>query len=311
MGNEDVVANALKMNDNPDGGTPELDPESAELLKLFEDTEEEELGVPPPEKAVEAAEPEKEDGEAAPAPEVAPQEEAAAEPEPDSDTSQAEETKAPEAEAPALEIPDAKTAETQEPEISVEDRAKWRAEALDKIEAHYASQLSSEETRDLLLTEPEKALPKVLANAYMDMYDSLMGGVGQALPTQVQQVMQQTTKAQQYESQFFEKWPKLKEAYSAKAEDQQVIQRAILSYRQMNPEVPVQQAIEEAGAMAMVALRIPVDGTETPSASAPADKGFAPASPGGGAEISTPPPAPKKLNEYEQLAQELIDDEEV
>jgi hypothetical protein len=213
------------------------------------------------------------------------------------------------AETPALEIPEA--AAEPAPEPSQEDRDAWRTEALAKLHAHYEKQLTGEEIRDQLLTEPEKALPTILANAYMDMYDSLMGGVGQALPNHVQNLMSQQAKNQQYESEFFNTWPALKEAYTD-GEKQQVIQRAIHSYRQMNPEAPVKQAIEEAGAMAMVALRIPVEGqAKDASPPPPTDKGFAPASPGGGAEIGVPPPAPKQLNEYEQLAQELIDDDEV
>lgn len=318
MSNESVVANALKMSDTPDEGTLELDEDTAALLKLFEETEfgddeggEEEVSedVTTDEGAA-APEAEVEDGEEEEQPEVAPPETDSAEEPPGSDTSEVEEPPAPEAEAPTLEIPEAQRAPEPETPEAKAAREKWRADALRQIEEHYAQQLGGDETRDQLLTEPEKALPKILANAYMDMYDSLMGGVGQALPNHVETIMTAQRQAQQYEQQFFTQWPALKEAYSD-SEKQQVIQRAISTYRQMNPQAPVKQAIEEAGAMAMVALRLPVDGSSASTAAAPKETGFAPASPGGGAEVSAPPPAPKKLNEYEQLAQELIDDDEV
>lgn len=308
MSNEEVVANALRMSDTPNEDGFSIDDENAQLLKLFEEgdddyQEDASLDVDSEE---DGREDEPDETAAADSTDKASAEEP--EPKPDSATSTPEDAAG--EETPQLQIPEAE-AKPRAPTSSPEERAKWRADALAKIEEHYASQVASDEIRDQLLTEPEKALPKILANAYMDMYDSLLGGVGQTLPSQVQQVMQAQRKAQEYETQFFTEWPQLQEAYNDN-EKQQVIQRAVHSYRQMNPKAPVEQAIKEAGAMAMVALRIPL--TEQgagKTSSPPQTKGFSPASPGGGAERSSPPPAPKQLNEYEQLAQELIDDGEV
>jgi len=302
--NAETVANALKSEDNPAVPTPELDPDTAQLLELFEDIEE-----TPPEEPAPAETPVIEDGPDDPPVDTA----SPPEPSPESGSSPAPVASPLELEAPAV-VPAPPTDEqpTATAEEQVKQRQEWRTDALSKIEQHYATQLEGDEMRDMLLAEPEKALPKIFANAYMDMYDSLMGGVTQAMPQQVRSVMSQQEKTAKDQADFFARWPKLEAAYGENAEQQETINRTIKSYRAMNPNATMPQAIEEAGAMAMVALRIPVEVGAKDTASPPptADKGFTPAAPGGGAQISSPAPAPKKLNEFETLAQEFIDDGE-
>lgn len=309
--NAETVANALKSEDNPAVPTPELDPESAQLLELFE-----EIDNPPEETPSEEpapAEPSvKEDGPDDPPVDTA------SPPEPSPESGSSPDEPAPEASPLELEAPaiapvpptSEQTAATTAEEVK--QRQEWRTDALVKIEKHYATQLEGDEMRDMLLAEPEKALPKIFANAYMDMYDSLLGGVTQSMPEQVRVVMSQQEKSAKDQADFFSRWPKLEEAYSGDTKKQKTINRTIQSYRVANPNATMSEAIEEAGAMAMVALRIPVEVSEKDTASpSKATKGFTPASPGGGAQHSSPAPAPKKLNEFETLAQELIDDDEV
>lgn len=305
--NAEVVANALKLEDNPAEGVPELDPENAQLLKLFEETTSE----TPEEKVVTPTDSPPEDGiEPAPKDTASPEEDstvsepAPTEPTPDPSPAPVEE---PTPEVVKLAVPEAVAA----PKVpSPEERAEWRKGAIEKVTKHYETQLEGDEMRDLLLTEPEKALPGILANAYMDMYDSLMGGVSQSMPAHVQNIIQTQKANQEQETAFFEKWPKLKEAYSENAEKQGVIVRSIQLYRQANPQATVQQAIDEAGASAMVALRIPIGDVAGQPVIAET-KGFAPAAPGGGAQVSLPQKPPKKLNEFEKLAEELLADDEV
>jgi hypothetical protein len=297
--NAEVVANALKMDDTPNVGEPQLDPENAQLLQLFEDTA---SSDEPPGEGETPPEPSTEGGEGDKPPELA----APAEPPPAEPTPPAEPVLDP---SQAAELPPAEPPAAAPPEPSAEDRIEWRKGAIEKVQEHYKGQLDNDEMRDLLLTEPEKALPQILANAYMDMYDSLMGGVTQSMPAHVQNIIRQQKESAANEAAFFDEYPALKEAYAESEEKQGIINRAVQTYRQMNPQATSQQAIKEAGAMAMVALRIPVPGAEA-SPPRPTDKGFAPAAPGGGTQGGTPP-APKELNEFEKLAQEFVDDEEV
>lgn len=305
--NADVVANALKLEDNPPEGVPELDPENAQLLKLFEET----TSDVPEDEEVETSESPPEDGAESPL-------EDTASPEVDSTVSDTAPTEPPPEPSPATEpelTPNLAKLETPEAVAvptgpTTEERAEWRKGAVEKVQKYYETQLEGDEMRDLLLTEPEKALPGILANAYMDMYDSLMGGVSKSMPAHVQNILQTQKTNQAQEVAFFDKWPKLKEAYSEDDEKRGVITRSVQMYRQANPQATVQQAIDEAGASAMVALRIPI-GDVAGHPVTPASKGFAPAAPGGGAQVSTPPKPPKVLNEFEKLAEELLADEEV
>lgn len=280
------------------------------LLNLFDDTSVEESDTSPPTgeipKAEEAPPEVKADEPKVEEPEVVEQKVEDTPPEPpkidesEDDTpsldltSQVEETKAPEAEA--------KTNEELEAE-----RAKWREESLSKIEDYYSSQLSDED-KDLLLTEPDKVLPRLLARSYLDMYDSLMAGMTQQMPQQVTQLMETQKATQKAESAFFEKWPQLKSAAAESPEKAQILQRTVQAYRQLNPNAPLEQAITESGAMAMVALKIPLD-VDKPAEPEVVEKPFTPATPGGGGAQT--PSAPKELNPYEQLAQELVDDGEM
>lgn len=215
----------------------------------------------------------------------------------------------------SLDLPSEKTQEPPK-KMSPEDQAKldeqraqWRNETLSKLEQHYATQLSDED-RDLLLTEPERVLPKLLARSYMDVYDSLMVGMSKQMPTQVTQLMEQQKQAAKAEEAFFGRWPKLKEAALADKSKADILRRTVQTYRQVNPNATPEQAIAEAGAMAMVALQIPLEADDKAAAPKDEDKPFTPATPGGGSRVA-PPPAPRELNEYEKLAEELLHDEDM
>lgn len=275
----------------PGDAPGELDAEGQELVDLFSDDPEAEVGDPPakPEPTkVEDKVPEKE-------------------PEPEKVDNQEPDPKVPPPEdkkdEASLQLPVDAPVESDAPQQSAEElqkqREEWREKMSEQLEKHFAGMLTEDDARDLI-SEPEKVLPKMFARSYLDMYDSIMAGMAQQMPNQVQNLISAQKQAVTAESTFYDRWPQLKEAKG------DTVMRTIQAYRQLNPEASLQQTVEEAGAMAMVALRMPLEPDKPP---VQADKviPFTPAPPGS----SKPAPKQKKQTEFEILAQELIDDEDM
>jgi len=281
----ETVENALKVGEDvPNEGN--LDEESEALLALFEEKDPKAEVEAEEQKAQEEAQAEADASDDVPEPE-----EAGKEP-----------TPPPLGEVQGL-VPEEK-AEEADPKEVAKQREEWRAQALEKLESYFSEMLSQED-KDLLLTEPDKVFARIMGHSYLDMYDTMMTNLTQQMPGRVAELIEMQQKAQTYEQQFYERWPQLREA----ASDQEklgVIQRTVEAYRKVNPDAPVEQAIEEAGAMAMVSLRIPV---EEKKAEAPQEKeAFTPASPG--ASATPPPKETKPTNPFEILAQEFLEDDE-
>lgn len=214
----------------------------------------------------------------------------------------------PMAEAPVMSQPEA-TARPQHapvaktPEQMQAEREQWRKDAAGKLVQYFGSQLSAEDVEALRL-EPEKVLPKLLANTYLDVYDALVENMTVRMPNVITGMQEQQRRAQAAEQAFYSQWPQLQ-----KPEYREVVERTVKAYHQANPGVPLERIIKEAGAMAVVTLQLPLpgmpNGAVPPTAPAAPSAGYTPAAPGAGSQ----PKPDKPANKFTQLAEELLVDD--
>lgn len=179
------------------------------------------------------------------------------------------------------------------------DRAVQRQQYLTQLQTDYAI---SDEDAQMMLTEPEKVLPKIAAQLHVNVVDSVIAAVMNNLPRAINAIQAQAQVSSESENEFFKAWPQLK-----KAEYQTTVYDAVAAYRALRPQAPRDEVMRAAGLQAMIALRLPIPPellTQAPVASAPAS--FTPAAPGAGAA----PQAPSgEGNPFVQLSQEfLLDD---
>lgn len=180
-----------------------------------------------------------------------------------------------------------------------------RNSLVDQIATSYTI---SDEDKALLTTEPEKVLPKLAAKIAVDVYDMVRDTMAAQLPRFIEEHTQARTASEGVGKQFLERWPALSDPKHAPA-----VMRIARAYRQLNPSVPNEQAIDEIGAQAYVALRIPFTQQATPAAAPPAAQPgtvsqpaapgnvlpFRPAAPGG-ASVVAATPTPQSM--WDELA---------
>ena len=178
---------------------------------------------------------------------------------------------------------------------------KWKDDGVTLLaEQHYGKVISPELVKALedegagpKMIETIKMVPRLMAQTYMDSLQQSMGLVITHLPKLIANVQAQQNSQRETEEKFFQRWPALRNH----AAD---LMRVAATYRAHNPTASPEQFIEEAGAMAMVALRLPV---QAPAAAAPAvppvGQPFRPASAGARPAAQ---PAQQPANPFEQLA---------
>ena len=151
--------------------------------------------------------------------------------------------------------------------------------------------------------EPEKVLPKMAAQVYMTAYENIVKAISQAMPGMIQSTMATQSAVERATDEFYGKWTKLDRN---NPEHNARVQRIATVYRQMNPTASQEQFIAEVGAQALMALGIPfADIVDAPAPEAQ-QKPFVPAAPTGAAPVRA---APKPMNAYEVLAEELLNDD--
>jgi len=188
--------------------------------------------------------------------------------------------------------------EPKVPEKTPEELEALRTQAQGELRKSY--ELSSDEA-EAMLSEPERVLPELAARVHMQVYEQVVRGVIAQLPQMVTGIIAQDRQVRSSEDEFYTRWPKLKE------HKDQVAQVATL-WRQLNPQATTTIAVENIGRHAMIALGYTPDGAveapkETPVPGAP---------PPPAPVVSAVPPAPavKSSNQFEQLADELLIEEE-
>lgn len=215
--------------------------------------------------------------------------------------------------APSVEITSAAPVETpppaaatppaQPPAPTEEERRvqydKDRAAAISRLTEQYAIK---EEDAPALITEPEKVLPRLMAEMHARVMENVANYMQQALPHAVRRVSTAETAQQRAAKMFFDEWPELN-----KPEYGESVARVLAGYRQANPEAKPEDVIREGGVAALVALRIPIPervmkrhNVDTPDATKP---GVIPPAPGG----ATRPPAKPSDNVFTVLAMEDVE----
>lgn len=175
---------------------------------------------------------------------------------------------------------------------TAEDMAKLRGEALTQIASQYA--ISEEQTRQLM-TEPEKVLPQLLAEAQLRAQEVTFRMVMAQLPAALERITAYNTASSAAEAKFFTAHPELKEHKAT-------VEKLVLAYRNMYPDATMDEVIADVGDMAKKRLKIAV---APPAATPPA----APAvrrPPGAAAAPAAPPKAPE-VNAFGSLA--LLDED--
>jgi hypothetical protein len=153
-----------------------------------------------------------------------------------------------------------------------------------------------------LVTEPEKVLPRVLAEVHAKAVEHTLRVVQANLPQWLAGMNQQASAQKAATETFFKEWPELN-----KPEFLPVVARTLSAYRVANPNAKPEEMIREGGVQALVALRQPLpdrvmvrNNAHTVDATKPgATVVSAPASSG-------PPPAPaqKSDNTFTVIAED-------
>ena len=200
--------------------------------------------------------------------------------------------------------------EEVKPEKTAEEMAEIRQTARVAATTELAGKFKlSDEQVEKWATAPNEVIPEMLANMYVNIYESIMGGMLQQLPTMISSSVQQSTVQEKAETQFYDAWPQL-------AKHKAIVERIAANYGTVNPGMSLEDSIKEIGAQAWVAARLPLDeliahtapAADAPAPPPPAPKGRVPASAGNVANAGNPKPAPA-LNDFELLADELINDD--
>ena len=143
--------------------------------------------------------------------------------------------------------------------------------------------------------EAAKVIKKLAAQNYLGVYEAVYNTLMNQLPHVLAQHNAAARGEQQAQEQFYARWPALN-----KPEFTDTITRSVGAYRHANPQANRQQVIEEAGAMAMMLLRLPV----TPAVAAPVAPAPAPHVPVAPGAAAGGIPA-RDVNPFEVLAREF------
>lgn len=183
---------------------------------------------------------------------------------------------------------------TPEPQTIVQPR---REDVVSQLASSMA--ITNEDDIELLRTEPEKVIPKLMANLFYDMHATVMRQVSETLPNMLQDVQTRVASVREAEDAFYGQWPLLKDHADTVLSIGKI-------YRQMNPNADKATAIREIGAMAMVQAKIPFDVTtgkaiETATQPSAASQAFRPVVTSG---VTPAPSAP--TDEWSGLVEEFL-----
>lgn len=220
-------------------------------------------------------------------------------------------------ETPPATTPPAQTpaTETPAPQPTAEE-ARAQAEAaaareFQQLEQWY--QLPQEVVAQLEGDGLEAVLPKLLPNLAARVHQAVLASALQqvqaVLPSAFHHFSTMNEVQTQARNEFFTRWPGLKD-YS-----QQVLDVGTW-FRQKNPSATKEEALERVGALVYASLGMAAPGASAsgtppvtsagPAPTVTSRSTFRPATPGAGAPPAAPP---RKGNEFENLAQEFLDED--
>lgn len=300
---EAAKAEAPKGGDAPKpSGDEKVEPD---LAKVFEDIAGEDLGTVGDEELPPLT-PKKPKTPQAPKPEVTPETPPVAE-KPKSEEVPPKTETPPKVEAkkedtppvipPKVEKPAAETSEELKNRL-----AKERSDAIAELTKHYEI---PEADQAVLVTEPEKVLPRILAEHHAKVVEHAMRVVQSQLPQWLEAMQNQAATARSYSDKFFSEWPELN-----KPEYHGTVARVLQGYRAANPEAKPEDVIREGGVTAIVALRLPIPDRVARMHNADKPDETKPRTVQSSAMSSGTPPAPKPKsdNTFTVIAEEDLTD---
>jgi len=169
----------------------------------------------------------------------------------------------------------------------LEEVRKKREELLPKIQESY--QISDEDAQAFAGGDIEpikKALSSLAANLYLDAFEANQMLTKAQLPGMVKSIQEQVTEEKGTTGRFYESWPELKDEKHFES-----VRKIVGTYRSMNPKATEEEVITNTGAIAMQALGLQRNGTQTPATSKTDErpKSHQPANPGATGGSVTPP----------------------
>lgn len=172
-------------------------------------------------------------------------------------------------------LPEATKPEAPEPEKI--DLAALRKSTLEQLEK--AAEITDTDMIELLRTEPEKALPRLVAKAKLETYEAVTSAIIQQLPGFISAFNARMAASDSVQERFLSRWPQLKDPKF----ESDIVNAAKL-HTQLNPTASLEQRIEDIGAMLVVRHKLfaPVEEPKAPLAAAPSatTKPVAPTRPG-------------------------------
>lgn len=104
-----------------------------------------------------------------------------------------------------------------------------------------------------LVTEPEKVLPRILAEAHARAVEHALRVAQAQFPLWLQAMQDQRRVAEEHANNFFKEWPELN-----KPEHHATVARVLQGYRAANPDAKPEDVIREGGVASIIALRLPI-----------------------------------------------------
>ena len=217
---------------------------------------------------------------------------------------EAEETKelepeaAPETEEPVItaEPDQPQKEEAQTSEEVLKQHQEWYNETVDKLGEYY----ESEELVAEFGEDQARSIGKLQARVYLDAVQGATRAIMEQLPGVIKTLNSQSAADDATEKAFFDAWPLLN-----KKDHGDTIRRLANSYRQANPNAPMDVTITDVGAQAMVALKIPFEAPAETEEEAAAN--VPPVNTVSRGAPSTAKPGP--TNPFDQLATEIEEEE--
>lgn len=187
--------------------------------------------------------------------------------------------------------PQTAPAPAAQPEVTDEVLVGLRKAAVEQLEQTY--RLSPEDTTAFLV-EPDKVVPKLMAEAHTRIFETVMKSVVDQLPNVVRMLSERDKAVTKARGDFFSRWPQLEPF-------EQELVPLLQTYRAQNPAASAQTTIEQVGAMMMYMKGIaPTD--VIPPAAPP--RPFQPAAPGAAPAAMTPP-SRTPPNPFAQMADQF------
>lgn len=192
-------------------------------------------------------------------------------------------------EKPAVVAPVAPKTEEPDPQVAV---TKFRGE----LEKQYAI---SQEDADLILSDPQTVLPKLMTNMHLAVLQSVGNLLQQSLPNLISRQVQSDTVTQTRLQTFSQKWPELVQDEAG----QKATMAAIQALRQAEPTIGFEAMVERVGPLAYQLL-----GKQLPQATPaqePAPVKAVP-KPHRPAKSTSTSSQPAKLGEQEEFFAQLV-----